>query len=839
MTQGTRGGFRTKMLLQLAGALALTSAAVDAASAQETNSQAESAAGQVDEIIVTARKREESSLDIPVTVTAFTQEAIQNNNLTSIERVAAMTPQLQVNRQPSGSGATLSMRGIGSTSTSSGIEQSVALVIDGVYYGSGRMLNEGMFDMRQIEILEGPQALFFGKNATGGVLSFATNEPGEEFEGYVRTGYEFTAQGRTIDGVISGPVSDSVGLRLAVHLGGMDEGYFENRGTAGTGFWFDFPTFTVNAHPYGAPRQWAPGGQDAMARFTARFEPNDAFNSTLRINYADSLTDNTTTNVIPVRCPVGGVQQGGGPAALPCGEDWVSQGNDLPPDVAAVNPHFYNRHGGHSYNDFEDIGATWTTNLDLGNLSFSNVANLYNQTNIFFGDADTTNVNSLYAAVENGKSAFSNEFRVQSTFDTPLNFMAGFYYQSQEDTVLNNSSLGVSNSALVGTAQAYLQYAGWENVSQTDGETWAVFGQALFDISPTVEVAAGARYTHETKDSFFRMVYVHPLLQAGFVQYNPLNPGPTQLAAEQSFNDLSPEVTITWQPNADLTLYAAYKEAFKSGGFSNSSLFQVTTVVSDLAFRPETASGFEAGVKAFLFDRSLRVNLVGFSYEYADMQIDFLDLGRTAFTTFNAGSAETQGLELQAIWRPTEQLTLGGNLNYIKAEYASFDFAPCYPGQALEQGCLNGLTPTSPIPRDFQNLTGRAPALAPEWSAAFSADYNVPMGGSLNLDLSANLRYMGAFNTYAFGGESFATQDASTTLDAAAHLSNDDDTWQLSLIGKNLTEEFIALGGTGVGGANTGESLTNPNPALVPVQPDFVAFPNFPRTVEVQLTLRF
>ena len=231
MTHNTRAGFGMKTLLQVAGALVLTGAAVEGASAQEASQSAQ--AGQVGDIIVTARKREESSLNIPVTVTAFTEAAIENNNLTSIERVAAMTPQLQVNRQPSGSGATLSMRGIGSTSTSSGIEQSVALVVDGVYYGSGRMLNEAMFDMRQIEILEGPQALFFGKNATGGVLSFVTNDPSEEFEGYVRTGYEFTAQNRMIEGVISGPVSDSVGLRLAVHLSGMDEGHFENAGTPG------------------------------------------------------------------------------------------------------------------------------------------------------------------------------------------------------------------------------------------------------------------------------------------------------------------------------------------------------------------------------------------------------------------------------------------------------------------------------------------------------------------------------------------------------------------------------------------------------------------------------
>jgi iron complex outermembrane receptor protein len=833
MAQFSNGNVGRNAILQVASVLALTAGAVATASAQDTADRPR-ATNQVEDVIVTARKREESALNIPVTVTALTEDTIERNSLTSIERVAALTPQLQVNRQPSGSGATLSMRGIGSTSTSSGIEQSVALIVDGVYYGSGRMLNEGMLDMRQIEILEGPQALFFGKNATGGVLSFTSNLPGDEFEAMGRVGYETTTAERTFEGMISAPLTESFGLRLAVRATDMDEGYIDNAGTAGTAAWFDAATFAPEFHDYPAPLPHYPGGESLTGRLTAHFEPTNNFNSTLRITHSESTTDNTTSNVVLTRCPVGGFPQGGGPMSIPCGEDWVSQDNDMPATVAAFNSHFYNRNGGRSYNDYTNTGATWSANLDVGNLSFSNVMNYYDLGNLFFGDADTTNAFQTYAAVESGKSAFSEEFRVQSLFESPLNFMLGIYYQTQEDSILNHSSLGVSNSALIGTPLEYLTYAGWGIRSETDGETLAGFAQLMWELTPTLELDVGARYTHETKDSFLRQFYVNPLLQgAGYVQYDPLNPAATELVANQRFNDLSPEVALTWTPTSELTLYAAYKEGFKSGGFSNSSLFGPGTVIGDIAFRPETVSGVEFGIKSLWFDRRFRLNAVVFSYEYEDMQIDFLDLGRAAFTTFNAGAVETQGVSFQMNWVPPvlEGLSIGANLNYIVAEYMSFPFAPCFPGQSIAEGCQFGVTPGNPNPRNFQNLTGRTPALAPEWTASLSADYVRPIGAEMEMGVHASVLYSDSYNTSAFGAEQYATQDAYATFDAGAYLSGNNDRWRVSLIGKNLTEEFVALGSALVGGAGTGTAVTTP--------PDLATFPNQPRTVEIQLTLRF
>ena len=139
-------------------------------------------AAELEEIVVTARKREETALSIPVAVTAVTQDRMEKYNLTRLEDVSELTPQIQIYRSSAGNGASINIRGIGPETTSIAVQQSVSTVMDGAYYGAGRVINEGMFDARQIEILKGPQSLFFGKNATAGALNIVTNDPGAELE---------------------------------------------------------------------------------------------------------------------------------------------------------------------------------------------------------------------------------------------------------------------------------------------------------------------------------------------------------------------------------------------------------------------------------------------------------------------------------------------------------------------------------------------------------------------------------------------------------------------------------------------------------------------------------
>ena len=189
----------------------------------------DNSAGGLEEVVVTARKREESLQDAPLTVTAYNAKRIAEYDITSLERIQQVTPQLYVGRVSNGSGAQITMRGIGaSAATSIGIEQSVAVVMNGAYYGQGRVLNEGMFDLGQIEILKGPQSLFFGKNATAGVISLTTAKPTEEWEFNANLGYEFETEQTRFEGIISGPLSDTVGIRIALRESEMQGGWYKN-----------------------------------------------------------------------------------------------------------------------------------------------------------------------------------------------------------------------------------------------------------------------------------------------------------------------------------------------------------------------------------------------------------------------------------------------------------------------------------------------------------------------------------------------------------------------------------------------------------------------------------
>ncbi len=204
-----------------------TGNAVDPVENQDPNA-APATRGGLSEIVVTARKRAESVQDVPVAVTAISEEAIATRDITSVEKIAAIAPQFNVGRASNGSGAQLTLRGIGSSSTSIGIEQSVAVVVDGAYYGQGRIIQEGFFDLERVEVLKGPQALFFGKNATAGVIAITSKSPEFVPEFNAKAGYEFAADQWRLEAGGSVPLSDQIAVRIAARYSKMNGGLYDN-----------------------------------------------------------------------------------------------------------------------------------------------------------------------------------------------------------------------------------------------------------------------------------------------------------------------------------------------------------------------------------------------------------------------------------------------------------------------------------------------------------------------------------------------------------------------------------------------------------------------------------
>jgi outer membrane receptor protein involved in Fe transport len=817
MNKGMTIGLAFRAAL-LSSALALPMLSVGA-HAQDTAAPAQasdsSEQGGLVDIVVTARRREESLQDVPVSVTALSAEQIQKYDMTSLEKISTQTPQFTIGRASNGSGAQLTLRGIGSSSTSIGIEQSVAVVLDGVYYGQGRVINEGFLDLAGVEMLKGPQALFFGKNATAGVISIRTADPSDKPEFMGRVGYEFKAKNLVGEAIASGPLSNTLGIRIAVRASNMFGGYFNNRGIDKTYPTFDVATGTLTPHFAPASTSDAPGEKEMLGRVTLQWQPDDRLKVTLKANASANDTDNNSWNYVPFACANGTYALN---SAIKCERKFNIYQNRVPADIAGSQP--FSKDDGGLYNRYRSWAVTGTAEYTLDDLTLTWINN-YNQ-NVNRWSCDCTFVSSDLAAAPSSErskyNAFSSEFRAQTNYDGPVNLLAGVYYQS---TKRNHTQTGAFGNVEDSSQAPELRYLGYLKRSETEGETISGYGQVTYKVVPSVEMAAGVRYTHETKDSYLVQPYVNALLQGIFLQ------GVT-IPGNQTFNNWSPEATITWKPSSAVTVYGAYKTAYKSGGFSNSGFVSATTIASDVAFNPERARGFEGGIKTTLFDRQLRLNIGAYSYKYLDLQVDYFNSDTFAFITTNAGSAKTKGVELEFEYAPRaiEGFDLHGSLNYNRARYGSY-IAPCYGGQSIAAGCDTTFQGAL-----GQDLSGKATAVAPKWTGSIGASYETEMSETLKFGASVDTRYSGSYLASSFA-HPLSNQPKYLTIDGSIRVKTTDDKYELAVIGKNLTNRFIVGGVVDAPNTGTGTGTAVATPA------DQIGFASLPRTVQLQLTAHF
>jgi outer membrane receptor protein involved in Fe transport len=794
------------------------------AMAQESESVV---ASGLNDIVVTARKRQESAQDVPVAVTAISAAVIEQRDITSIEKIAAATPNLNVGRASNGSAAQITLRGIGSSSTSIGIEQSVAVVVDGAYYGQGRVIEEGFFDLARAEVLKGPQALFFGKNATAGVISLTTNDPTDTWTAQGKAGYEFKAEQWLAEGIVSGPLSDTLGVRLAVRYSKMNGGYYKNVSVNRDYTTIDIQTGASPETLVSTPVETdMPQQEELLGRLTLKWEPVDGLTNTLKITRDQNDTLNNSWNYVAYSCGLAsGISQLTGYA---CKAGFVTHQNNLPVKVSSVSP--YGRKDGAPYNRYRSWAINNSLEYDLDSMVVNSVTNYQRNNNSWacacnFQTTDTVAGGMIFATENSTWKAWSQELRLTSKFDGMFNFMLGGLYQhTDRDFGQWGYYGGVRDTA----ARPELLYAASEKISYTKGKTLALFGQLTFKLMDNLELAGGGRYTHETKDSYFAQEYVNPAYSAVYRSAaDPLG----VVTAKQKFNDFSPEVTLTYKPGRDLLVYAAYKTAYKSGGFSNGGINSKLSAdpYADLTFNPETAEGFEIGIKSTLLDNQLRANLTAFTYKVTDFQVDFFNSPVFAFNTLTA-DAKTSGVELELEYAPraVPGLNIATALNYNDAKYDSFPQGPCYSGQTQAEGC-NVLLPNGQY---RQNLTGTALSVAPKWTGMVAVNYETEVGSDMMIGFNGNLRYSDSYNPSAFGNP-IARQKSYATLDAGLRFGAADGNWQIALIGKNLTNKFYVTGvvdgpstGTGSGGT-TG------------IKADQLGFGTLPRTVKIELTKKF
>lgn len=768
--------------------------AVSSALAQTAPAETGGAA-RLDEIVVTARKREETLQNVPVAVSVVSGEQLQNNLASDLTKVGELAPQVSMSQGGSGTGAAITVRGVSSASNDAGLDQSVAIEIDDVPLSRGQVITASLFDLAQVQVLQGPQALFFGKNSPAGVISLRSADPTDAFEAYLTAGYEFRADQIFVEGAVSGPLADTLKARLAFRISEM-EGWIRN--VAGP-----IPDFANPSviDPGATMGDRGPRSNDYAARLTLLWTPTANFDARfkLAVNSQDRNAGNATTEPFCIGATTQPVLLGRVPLpGADCEKNRVKSHGAVAPAYAQNFPY---GNGGVPYFDSKFSLAALTLNQRLDDLTLTSTTGYYNQTVQQMSVSDWSPYASIWAASKESYRLITQELRADSDLDGPINLMAGVYFEHFARPFFNAPDLFHVFNPI---AQ---NYTATNMSSNTRGEYYSAFGQVRWDITPELELAAGARYSHDEKR--FSMVN----LANGPSQPN-LYPSGVELNSEYSDDNVSPEVTLSWRPTSNQTLYAAYKTGYKAGGVSNAFLVFNNATPDNVQFRPEKAKGFEAGYKATLLDRRLRLDAVAYRYNYKDLQVVSYNAETISFTIQNAASARIQGVQGSAEWLATDALTLRGNFGYNDAKYRSFPDAPCFVGQTAAQGCVGGR----------QDLAGERLLRAPKFTFALGADYRADLGADWAANLSVLASHSSSFQTatdYAPGGR----QDAYWLLNASARLGPQSGRYELALIGRNLTNSYYTLNTIGWSGSG------NPN--------QYVGFFNRPREVVLQATVRW
>ncbi len=320
----------------------------------------------LEEIVVSARKRDEGLFDVPVAVSAMGAEFLERYSLNNLESVTEMMPGIALEKPAGASGGGIRIRGLGTGGNDVGFEQSVLVGIDGMQVSRGRALFQSYFDLQQIEVMKGPQSLFFGKNSPAGVISMTSKGPTDSFESYVRTGYEFRADERYIEGAVSGPLTEAIGARLALRSRKM-KGWMENK-----------------AQPVENPVPGAPdlpgatdsrlGEEETALRLTLTYDDGGPFDAELKLLGVDYEDDGGVMRMEKVHCaseppPLRRVLGGVTPDPRNnCKPDWNIYSSAIPGEVAEG---YISGSDGDFFTDQESVISSLTMNYEFDKMNIS------------------------------------------------------------------------------------------------------------------------------------------------------------------------------------------------------------------------------------------------------------------------------------------------------------------------------------------------------------------------------------------------------------------------------------------------------------------------------------
>ncbi|MCF8473556.1 MAG: TonB-dependent receptor [Emcibacter sp.] len=701
------------------GALILTSGGVQTSIAAEEKVTLE-------EITVTARRRDESLQSVPIAVTAFSAADLDRRGISDITELAQSAPSVTLEAsRATNSTLTAFIRGVGQQDPLAGFEGGVAIYLDDVYLARPQGTLLEVYDVERIEILRGPQGTLYGRNAVGGAIKYVTKRLSDEPSVSVRGSFGTYSQ---IDGVVSASVPLSDTLRIGGAIASLNRNGFGENITTGV------DNYDKKILAFRGSLEFEPS-EDVFIRISGDYSDDDSNPRYGHRPYVGAYGSD------PVLSDVYDTTAGAATNASTAGID----GNN---EVKAKGIHGL---------------LEWSLNENVILKSITAYREDYTESVI---DFDGLAVDDMDAAVIYDNQQFSQEFQLSYSSEK-LNGLIGFYYL--DASASNDFDVVLGQLGRVYYATELTAYTG----GVVDTKAWSVFGEFSYDFTEDLSLTLGGRYTNDKRSADVLRQTFLGAPSTFFGNNSALAIATTSnFDNSRTFKKFTPRVVLDYRINDDVTTYASFSKGFKAGSFDPRGA-SVNGSHPDVenGFAPENLTTYEVGLKSTFAEGRARVNIAAFYSDYADMQIpgslpidtdnDGINDGFVGTVT-NAGKATIKGVEMEGTLLISDGLVIQGNVSILDAK--------------IDQWLLNGVNVAAD--RAVQNT--------PEFMSFLGATYTVPLAEG-EISFSGSWSHKGSvvqFETPV----SEIDQDAYSLFDASIVWVSDDNTWSVGLHGKNLSD---------------------------------------------------
>lgn len=756
-----RAALMTLLLSTSSVALACPALAKDAGSASE-----------VEEVVVTAQKRQERLQDVPLAVTALSAEALARQQINDTNNLVAAVPSLTFQQGNNPTNTSFRVRGIGTSLFSQGVEASVSVVVDGVVAARQAQSFTDFADIERIEVLRGPQGTLFGKNATAGVISVVTARPSWDFGGKVSAtvaeGDEYRASG-----TVTGPISDQVAGRLTAYYNDVG-GYLPNVAVGGE---------------EGGFKSWGVRGK-------LEWTPTESLDLLAAADYRKSDADCCQAAYVQATTPA------------------------MPALLAPVAASRHNRQvsdDGLTYANSEQQTYSLQADLDLGWGTVTSIAafqkydldnnlevdRIHTPTAVFVGGTGGT----FYAQFNlnrgtTGLEQFSQELRLTSPSGQALTYVVGAYYSDLSvDRAFQRRAAfcAPGTPAQLGTPCTPVARVSLAHIADLKASHLAAFGQAEYEVIEHLKLIGGLRVQHERTSVAGQRL--GPIV-AGDAPFG----GTASARAGQSAADdvITGKAGAQYEFGRDAQAYATYTRGYKGLGFD-------TEITANFAnqkpVQPETVDAYELGFKGQTPDRRMSVSAAIFLADYSNLQVQAnrsdAATGLISFVQTNAGSSTTKGFEVESVLRPTDSFTLNASVTYAKAR-VDVDGLNC-PLQfqaAAPTVAIGGTAPVNACYRQqtrnaagsvvtsapLQNVRGGKLPASPEWRINLAPTYVFALRNDWAAAAQINISYQSS-QLFAIEQDPLLAQKAYTLVDASLAFTAPGDRYRLTVFVKNLLDQ--------------------------------------------------